>query len=739
MDLQPQTLTLQFKDVAPAFPTSLKRLERWIVRSDDKRPFSAYEEDDNRGPIDPHDEQFQAEYDTALGALEQTTRYSGLGFVFNYTDGLTGVDFDDCVNAETREIRPDIQAILAKIDSYAEFSPSGTGIHIFVSGWQFPLGPEGQQGAKIGKAEIYSGKRYFTVTGDHVPGTPTTVNSRDLDWLYERIVQYREFAMSSLALQASPVPAAPATNAAPIVSTSLVATDKLTLLMTGTVKSDSPFVVEDGFGNSVTYPSHSEADMALCTVLALKHGDKPDVIDSKFRKSPLYRPKWERDDYRDATISKAVNAAKSGEVVTLELTDAAKAQADPVPDIDENSEAAIPPFDPSVVKGIYAKFVELATRGTTMSPQFSFAVAKTIIGARMAGNVKFENLDVEPRFYTTLVGETGSGKGEAYRRVLQIVKPQGSTENIAKIKFIDSADSGAGLRDLFFASPTELPVLCYIDEAASLGNKAADTRNPAIIDQFIELADKTTISRVLAKRGRQGGTKSKDDARLSIVMCGQSGEVFMKAFAGRTKLGWYDRLYPEYGTAVETGDMPPVNVEDAYNLLAELEALDYSGTMTMSDDCKSFLDGFWNRQPNEVRKKARWKKNLYLDTYMSAFGRSVKTADVEDAVDAVKIFTRQLVIRSACFTSEAPDRVGYYIGLMKRITEHMITRLAASVPEAAVAKSKRDFETETHAYRDNELHIFNRAWIVFQPSRLRHVSVKKANGQEYVKFVPAEE
>jgi primase-polymerase (primpol)-like protein len=84
------------------------------------------------------------------------------------------------VNPDTLEIRPDILEIIQKADSYAEFSPSRSGVHIFTKGWKFPLGPEGQQGAKVGKAEIYSGKRYFTVTGNQVPGTPSTVNDRDL-------------------------------------------------------------------------------------------------------------------------------------------------------------------------------------------------------------------------------------------------------------------------------------------------------------------------------------------------------------------------------------------------------------------------------------------------------------------------------------------------------------------------------------------------------------------------------
>lgn len=58
-----------------------------------------------------------------------------------------------------------------------------------------------------------------------------------------------------------------------------------------------------GHGND-----HSAADYDLCRHLAYYAGDANE-IDRLFRQSALYREKWDRDDYRDQTIQKALGAA----------------------------------------------------------------------------------------------------------------------------------------------------------------------------------------------------------------------------------------------------------------------------------------------------------------------------------------------------------------------------------------------------------------------------------------------
>ena len=313
----------QYKDVALLFPTELKKRDRWIVRTPDKFPFSPYEEDDHLGTIDPHDEKYQAEYDTALGALEETTRYSGLGFVFNYADGYTGVDFDNCVNAETREIRPDIKTIIDKVESYTEISPSGTGVHMIVKDWRFPLGPSGEQGGKVGKAEMYSGKRYFTVTGNHVAGTPLTVESRDLEWLYERVIKNREFVVAKTLNGA-----AESSESSCVVTkkTNLITTKYETLtkgtIIRGKETNSADFAIEDD-NQILAYESQSSADYALLRLIADKlHTEDPEIIKSEFLKSPLgQRDKATRSDYLDRTIKKLLASPRLSRKQVMEANE----------------------------------------------------------------------------------------------------------------------------------------------------------------------------------------------------------------------------------------------------------------------------------------------------------------------------------------------------------------------------------------------------------------------------------
>lgn len=120
----------------------------------------------------------------AVKEARRKFRYAGVGFVFDST-GYAGVDLDDCIEGDS--IRPEAAEVLARLHSYSEVSPSGTGIKVFVRG-------EVPKGFNWNGIEMYSDGRYFTVTGRHVPGTPDTINDahNPLLELYSEKVEIRD-------------------------------------------------------------------------------------------------------------------------------------------------------------------------------------------------------------------------------------------------------------------------------------------------------------------------------------------------------------------------------------------------------------------------------------------------------------------------------------------------------------------------------------------------------------------
>ena len=71
-------------------------------------------------------------------------------------------------------------------------------------------------------------------------------------------------------------------------------------------------------GDISTYGNDdSRADSALCAHLAYWTNSDPTRIDRLFRSSSLYREKWDRDDYRERTISGAIETSRSQAVTRI--------------------------------------------------------------------------------------------------------------------------------------------------------------------------------------------------------------------------------------------------------------------------------------------------------------------------------------------------------------------------------------------------------------------------------------
>jgi len=94
------------------------------------------------------------------------TPEQGIGFVFAADDPYCGIDLDGCVH--NGAIEPWAERLTLMFPGYAEYSPSGNGVHLIgkgtlSKGWnQKPL-------------ETYDRGRFFTFTGNVVPNRPTTI------------------------------------------------------------------------------------------------------------------------------------------------------------------------------------------------------------------------------------------------------------------------------------------------------------------------------------------------------------------------------------------------------------------------------------------------------------------------------------------------------------------------------------------------------------------------------------
>jgi hypothetical protein len=156
-------------------------------------------------------------YDPATGALAQSdnpkswatlgeaeawaiANDGNVGLMFAPIGGLHtgGIDLDTCRNPETGEIEPWAQEIIDRLKTYAEISPSQTGVKLFFT-YALAKKPEidrlfeDKHGRAFKKGdgehpravEVYIGKRYFAVTedeiGDH--GFIRQVSVDDLRWL----------------------------------------------------------------------------------------------------------------------------------------------------------------------------------------------------------------------------------------------------------------------------------------------------------------------------------------------------------------------------------------------------------------------------------------------------------------------------------------------------------------------------------------------------------------------------
>jgi len=160
-------------------PDRLADLEQWICWQETERDGKA-----TKVPIKPYHTNGTAnasatesghwrDLESALAFHESDrVRTDGIGFVFASATSIVGVDLDGCRDPATGELESWAQDIVDRLDSYTEVSPSGRGVHVLVEG-DLPPGRN-----RRGDVEMYDEARFFTVTTNHIKGTPTSLERR---------------------------------------------------------------------------------------------------------------------------------------------------------------------------------------------------------------------------------------------------------------------------------------------------------------------------------------------------------------------------------------------------------------------------------------------------------------------------------------------------------------------------------------------------------------------------------
>jgi hypothetical protein len=196
---------------------------------------------------------------------------------------LCVIDQDDCRDPETGEIAEWARAIIDRFNSYTEVSPSGTGVKVFL------LARKPGLRCKTGNVEVYNVKKMLTVTGLRLDGCPVTVEQRQ-----DVLTAFYNETFPPDAVKLGGVEPPPPPELADVE-----------LLAVAFAAKNGAKVKALFFGDTSAYPSHSEADLALCSHLAF-YFVNPEGIDRAFQQSALMRRKWLRDDYRKMTIGRAL-------------------------------------------------------------------------------------------------------------------------------------------------------------------------------------------------------------------------------------------------------------------------------------------------------------------------------------------------------------------------------------------------------------------------------------------------
>jgi hypothetical protein len=292
-------MTATTKQDKPNIPAEMLEERRWVAWRYEERGGKP-----TKVPIDPRTGEYASTTDpktwgTHADALRRAadSGLAGVGFVLG--DLWVGIDFDNYRDETSGHLFAPVPEAVARFKTYSEVSPSKRGVKIIGRG-KIPedLRNRSPKDPKSGQQiEVYDHARFFTVTGERLDDAPVEVA--------EMPKEFGDFCRKFLPEKKDPgegsggVPGPGSTLSDGEVIEHIRRRDgergeELRQMWTGSIPSK--------FGGD-----DSRADGSLANAIVFYTGGDLDQADRVFRRSGLYREKWERADYRLSTFAFAMS------------------------------------------------------------------------------------------------------------------------------------------------------------------------------------------------------------------------------------------------------------------------------------------------------------------------------------------------------------------------------------------------------------------------------------------------
>ena len=299
---------------------TLKEKQLWLLWKKQTRngrvakvPFSA------KGGSSGTNEEYSHTWVTYQEAAQAAKKEQGIGIGFKIPPNVFFLDID---HKDLDD--PMVKDILSMFNSYTEFSVSGDGIHVYgyLDLERLPTYIDSKSNRRklsedyythhpTNGLELYVGEltnRYAAYTGKIIVDAPLQDCTDAIIDVLERYMRKPE----------ATAPKAKKENIKQVEKLNKRADNVIQALRSQ--KNGEKFSRLFDYGEMENCTDHSKLDIVLCALIALRTKDDKELLDAVFRKSALYREdKWEREDYREETITKAIELRDRGQEKTKKI------------------------------------------------------------------------------------------------------------------------------------------------------------------------------------------------------------------------------------------------------------------------------------------------------------------------------------------------------------------------------------------------------------------------------------